>query len=149
LPTQLTSFVGRERELAELKRLLGSSRLVTMTGAGGSGKTRLSLQVAQGCASSFPHGTWFVDLAPLTDADSVTRALGSAIDVREGASRSLRHAIVEALAERILLIVLDNCEHLLEACAPLVEDLLRSCPGVRVLATSRQALHIPGEIVWR
>jgi len=149
LPAQLTSFIGREREIADLKRQLGSSRLVTMTGAGGCGKTRLSLQVAQDVAARFPHGVWFVDLAPLTDPDRVSQVLATALGLREQPGRPLRGTVVEFLSGKSLLLVFDNCEHLLESCASLVEELLRNGSGLRILATSREALHVPGETIWR
>jgi predicted ATPase len=148
LPLQLTSFVGREGEIVELKRLLGTTRLVTLTGAGGSGKTRLALQLAAELLEAYPDGIWFLELATLSDPGLVPQTLAAAVGVREQPGRALVEVLAEALKPRGLLLVLDNCEHLLEACAALAERLLRSCPGVRVVATSREVLNVAGELAW-
>jgi predicted ATPase/class 3 adenylate cyclase len=148
LPLQLTSFVGRERELKELAQLLETTRLLTLTGAGGSGKTRLALQLGAERLEDYPEGIWFIDLAALTDAALVTQTVAAALGVREQPGRALVEVLAEALRQRALLLVLDNCEHLIEACAGLAERLLRACPGVRVLATSREALNVAGEMAW-
>jgi predicted ATPase/class 3 adenylate cyclase/Tfp pilus assembly protein PilF len=148
LPTQPTSFIGREREMAEIKRLLASTNLLTLTGAGGNGKTRLALQVAADLLEEYPDGVWLVDLAALVDPALVPQALASALGVREHTGRSLSETLAEYLKPRKALIVLDNCEHVLEGCLPLVALLLRACPGVKVLATSREALNVPGEASW-
>jgi predicted ATPase/DNA-binding CsgD family transcriptional regulator len=149
LPGRLTSFVGREREIADIVRLLGEVRLVTLVGAPGVGKTRLALRVAGDVVDTFPEGVWFVELAPLADPSLVPRAVATTLGVREQPGRSMLATLAEALAVRELLLVLDNCEHLVGACASLVEDLLRTCPGLRVLATSREALRIEGEAAYR
>ncbi len=149
LPTQLTSFIGREQEVAEVSRLMGDARLLTLSGTGGVGKTRLALQVAGGLPAHYPAGIWLADLAPLAGPAGVAQAVAAAVGVREEAGQPLLATLVAALRPRRLLLVLDNCEHLLDACAGLVEALLRGCPGVRVLATSREALGIAGETVWR
>ncbi|MGE5177473.1 MAG: protein kinase domain-containing protein [Bacteroidota bacterium] len=148
LPAQLTSFVGRERELAEIQRLLGSSALVTLTGAGGSGKTRLAIRAAEELRAACPDGIWFVDLAPLSDPDLVPQALADVLSVREQPGRKLEATLADFLDGKSLLLVLDNCEHLVRACAALVRGLLDACPRLHVLATSREALHLPGESVW-
>ncbi len=150
LPLQLTSFIGREREMAEINRLLSSSRLLTLTGPGGSGKTRLALQITAHLLAvrEFPDGVWWVDLAPLSDPTLVPHALTSALNVREIPGRTLTETLVDYLHPRHLLLVLDNCEHVVAAGAHLAEALLRSCPNVRILATSREGLGIAGEMSW-
>jgi predicted ATPase/DNA-binding CsgD family transcriptional regulator len=146
LPVALTSFVGREREVAEVEGLLADHRLLTLTGPGGSGKTRLALTVAFEVVGSFENGAWFVELAPLTDPNLVPQAVAHALGVREAPGRPLDETFFEHLQDKELLLILDNCEHLTEACAMLVDALLRSCPRMRILATSREALGVPGEI---
>ena len=146
---QLTSFVGRERELEDLATLLGSTRLVTLTGAGGSGKTRLAIEVAARTAGQTRDGAWLVDLAPVFDPQLVLKAVARVLGVRERPHSSLLGDILERLRESELLLVLDNCEHLVDACARLAEDLLRACPELRLLATSREPLGVPGERVFR
>ncbi len=149
LPVRLTSFVGREREVAEVRRLLGTTRLLTLTGAGGVGKTRLALEVVTGLADRYQGGVWLVELAPLRDATLVPQTIAAALGVSEQPSQPVLDTLREWLAARSLLLVLDNCEHLVESCAALVEALLRGSPTLRVLATSREALGIAGETTWR
>ncbi len=149
LPAQLTSFVGRSQEIAELRRLLSTTRLVTLTGAGGCGKTRLALQVAAELLDQWPDGVWVVDLSPLSEPDLVKNAVASVLRVQEGSERSLVVVLSDYVRSRRLLLVLDNCEHLIAACARLAETLLRAAPNLRILATSREALGISGEHVWR
>jgi predicted ATPase/DNA-binding SARP family transcriptional activator len=149
LPRQLTSFVGRERERADIARLLGRARLVTLTGPGGCGKTRLALEAAADALEQLPDGAWFIDLASLSDPALVAQAAALAVGVPIPASRSALGALVAHLATREALIVLDNCEHLIDACARLAEEVLRAGPGVRVLATSREPLRCADEVAWR
>jgi predicted ATPase/transcriptional regulator with XRE-family HTH domain len=149
LPLQLTSFIGRDREIAEVTRLLGSTRLLTLTGTGGTGKTRLALQAAASLHARYPQGVWLAELAPLTDPALVPLAVAGAVGLREESGQALLATLVAALRSRQLLLVLDNCEHLLDASATLVEALLRGCPQVAVLATSREALGVAGETMWR
>jgi predicted ATPase/class 3 adenylate cyclase len=160
LPIQLTSFVGRENELAEIGHLLESTRLLTLTGPGGTGKTRLSLQVAAellaashepstGNADRFPDGVWLVELAPLADPALVPQAVATVLDLREDAGRPLLATLTDFLRGKDLLLIIDNCEHVVDACAQLAETLLRACPQVRILASSREALGIAGEVAWR
>jgi len=148
LPTQLSSFIGRERAIAELKSLLSTTRLLTLTGAGGSGKTRLALQVATTLLAEFEHGVWWVELASLTDPVLVPQQVASSLGLSEQPGRSLLDTLTGALQPRKPLLVLDNCEHLIAACAHLVETLLSSCPGLHILTTSREAFVIPGETIW-
>jgi predicted ATPase len=124
------------------------TRLLTLTGAGGCGKTRLALEVARDLASSSPGGAWLVELASLLQPELVPQAVASASGVREQPYRSLVDTLVDHLREKDLLLILDNCEHLIEACAQLASSLLRSCPRLRVLATSREPLGVEGEAVW-
>ena len=149
LPADASSFVGRERELAELRALLGRTRLLTLSGTGGAGKTRLALELARGAAASYADGAALVPLASLSDPRLVPDAVAAALDVRALSGQEIGDALVDVLAPRTLLLVLDNCEHLLGASATLADALLRSAPGLTVLATSREPLHIPGEVVFR
>jgi len=145
LPAQLTSFVGRERELAEVDRLLAAQRLVTLTGPGGVGKTRLALLAAAAALDAFPGGVWFVGLAPVADPALVPAAVAQALGVRETPGRPLVETLTDALRAKRLLLVLDNCEHLLPAAAPVVAELLAAGPGLKALATSRAPLRVAGE----
>ena len=148
LPLELSSFVGRGKKLAEVKRLLENNRLLTLTGSGGCGKTRLALAAATDLVEGFEDGVWLVELAPLADPSLVPQAVASTLGVREQQARSLTETLSEYLRSKKVLVVLDNCEHLVQACAELAETLLRSCPELCVLATSREALGITGEVAW-
>jgi non-specific serine/threonine protein kinase len=148
LPLQLNRFIGRERELTAVKELLMTTRLLTLTGAGGSGKTRLALQVATDLREEFAHGVWWVELAALTDPLLVPQAVASVAGIPERAGPTVTEAISEALRPKHVLLVLDNCEHLLAASVQLIETLLHACAQVRVLVTSREALAITGETTW-
>jgi predicted ATPase/class 3 adenylate cyclase len=149
LPVQLTSFVGREKDIAEVKRLLSSSRLVTLTGSGGCGKTRLSIQVAGEILSDFTHGVWLVELAPLADPALVPSAIVAMFKLREDSQRTSLEVLTDYLRTKNILLVLDNCEHVIEACAQLSESLLHACPKLKILASSREALGIAGETPYR
>jgi len=148
LPRQLTSFIGRERDIEMAGRLLSTTSLLTLTGAGGSGKTRLALQIAFDLLDRYPDGVWIVDLAPLSDAAFLPQALAEAVGIREQPGHPLLATLVEALRPRESLLVLDNCEHLVAACAQLIDPLLRACPTLQILTTSRETLGIAGEVVW-
>jgi predicted ATPase/class 3 adenylate cyclase len=148
LPQQATSFVGRERELAEAKALLGKTRLLTLLGMGGMGKTRLSLQIAADVMDGYPDGVWFIDLAPVRDRALVPNEVAQALGIPEESGRSLVQTLSAHLRDRKLLIVLDNCEHLVSACASIASALLRAVPELRIVATTREALRIPGEQVY-
>jgi predicted ATPase/class 3 adenylate cyclase len=149
VPHHLTSFVGREQELVEVGHLLARHRLLTLTGAGGCGKTRLAVQVAAEIVDRYPDGIWFVDLASLTDPDLVPQAVAWVLDVREQPGQPILTSLVVWLTTRRLLLVLDNCEHLIATSATLVDAVLRGCPDVQVLATSRELLGVAGEVAWR
>ena len=144
-----TSFVGRERELTEVRRALPMAGLVTLTGAGGCGKTRLAQEAAGGLVEFFPDGVWLVELASISDGELVPQAVAAAMGVREQPGRPLAGTLADALQRKKALLVLDNCEHLVEAAARLVDTLLSSCPRFKVLATSREPLGVGGEITWR
>jgi non-specific serine/threonine protein kinase len=149
LPVQLTSFIGREAEQAQAKLLLQNTRLLTLTGAGGTGKTRLSIEVAGALLDNFSDGVWFVELAPLTDAALVPQTAASAAGVREETGRPILATLTDYLRDKQVLLILDNCEHMVLACAKLAESLLRACPKLRILASSREGLGIGGETTWR
>jgi predicted ATPase/DNA-binding winged helix-turn-helix (wHTH) protein len=148
LPQQLTSFIGRERELSELGALLQKTRLLTMVGFGGIGKTRLALRLADEIADAYPDGAWFVELAALTDARMVAHAVASALGVREDPRRPVLEAVVNHLKERRMLLLLDTCEHLVQACADLARQLLQSAPHIKIVATSRERLNLSGETAY-
>jgi predicted ATPase/class 3 adenylate cyclase len=148
LPQQVTSFIGRECELAEIAKSLRNTRLVTLLGVGGIGKTRLSLQVAADMLDAFPDGVWFVELAPLTDSQLVPQAVASVLGVKEEAGRPLVEALEKHVKDRQLLLILDNCEHLVDACADLVKQLLQSGPRLKILASSREHLRVAAETTY-
>ncbi len=149
LPLQLTTFVGREKEMAEITGLLTEARLLTLTGSGGCGKTRLSLQVAADLSEQYPDGVWLVELAPVGDSELVSQTVAEVLSVREQSGRSLQQTLIDVLKGKRLLLLLDNCEHLLTACAQLAAALLGTCPGVKILASSREGLRIAGEQTYR
>jgi predicted ATPase/class 3 adenylate cyclase len=145
LPAQLTSFIGREKEIAEVIRLFEKARLVTLTGAGGTGKTRLSIQVANELLDQYTDGVWLVELAPILDPLLIPRTTAIAIGLRDEPQRLVIDMLCDYLREKKMLIILDNCEHLIDACAQMAEMLLHACPQIRILASSREALGIAGE----
>ena len=145
----MTSFVGREREMLEAKRLLPMTRLLTLAGAGGSGKTRLALEVASDLVGAYPDGVWLVELAPLSEPGLVAQEVAADFGGYGAPGRAACRHARGCLGDKEMLLVLDNCEHLIEAAARLTEYLLRSCPRLRVLATSREPLGIAGEVVWQ
>jgi len=149
LPLQATTFIGRDKELAELKRLFAATRLLTLTGAGGCGKTRLALQLAADSLETFPDGAWLVELAPLSDPGLVPRTLASVLGLEEQPGNPVTATLVEHLKDQRVLMVIDNCEHLLHACAVLADLLVRRCPQLTILASSREALGIAGEQTYR
>lgn len=151
LPTSLTSFIGRGDQQEGIARRLASpgTRLVTLIGAGGSGKTRLALAVARDALESYRDGVWLIDLAPLADPLLLPGAVARVLGIRESPDQPLTAVLAEALAPRETLLVIDNCEQLRDACAALAYELLRACPRLRILATSRGTLGVPGEIIWR
>jgi predicted ATPase/class 3 adenylate cyclase len=147
LPVQLTSFVGRETEIADVRQILVGSRLVTLTGAGGSGKTRLAIQIA--AEGGFLDGVCYVDLAPITDPDIVPITVARVLGLPDQMGRSTVDTVTRFIGDRRMLMVLDNCEHLLDASASLVVALVESCPGLTLLATSREPIGVSGEVTWR
>jgi predicted ATPase len=156
LPAQLTSFIGRENEVAEVKRLLVTTRLLTLTGAGGVGKTRLAIEVGDSLANgtgqwpeaiTYSDGIWLVELALLTSARQVPDAIISALGLQT-MSHTAVAVLIDYLHDKHLLLILDNCEHVIDACAELAEVLLRACPSLQIMATSREALNVPGEVAW-
>jgi predicted ATPase len=150
LPLQLTSFIGREKEIVEIKGALATHPLITLTGSGGTGKTRLSLQVAAEVMDTFPDGVWFLALAPINDPVLVPNTLANLLGLRDSAEskQSISEMICSYFRSRKTLLIFDNCEHLIESCAQLVDLLLRSCKNVHILASSREALGVEGELAW-
>jgi predicted ATPase/DNA-binding NarL/FixJ family response regulator len=148
LPVALSSLIGRRRELRELATVLGSTRLLTLTGTGGSGKTRLALALAHACRSRFEHGAWWADLASVTGREPLAGTVAAALGIPEVPGQDMVAAVTRHLRSREALLVLDNCEQIVAECAGLAERLLRGCPGLTVLATSREALRVPGELVF-
>jgi predicted ATPase/DNA-binding CsgD family transcriptional regulator len=149
VPIQLTSFVGRERELADIQRLLSTSRLVTLSGAGGCGKTRLAIQIARTVGDTFTDGVWLVDLAPLRDPALVPQLVAQTLGVHPPPSQPLIESLLSFVQPKQLLLILNNCEHLIAACAQFAHQLLSQASGLRLLATSRAALAITGETLYR
>src|SRR5262245_42819181 len=149
LPRQLTRFIGREQAIVEVKRLLASSALLTLTGSGGCGKSRLALQVGADLLEEYADSVWLVELAALSDPERVPQTVATALGVRELPGRPLIQTLIDSLCPKQLLLLLDNCEHLLSACTQLTERLLQACPQVRVLASSREALGLLGEQSYR
>jgi predicted ATPase/DNA-binding SARP family transcriptional activator/DNA-binding CsgD family transcriptional regulator len=148
LPAPRSSFIGRERELVEIKRTLAMTRLLTLTGTGGAGKTRLAIEVAKDLIGAYPDGVWLVEFGGLSEPELLPQELAEALNVGEQPDRPLIDTLVEALGTKKLLLVLDNCEHLVDAVARLTDALLEGCPNLRVLATSREPLGIAGEVSW-
>ncbi len=148
LPASVTSFIGRQRELEEVVALLQSTRLLTLTGPGGTGKTRLSLEVGAKVLDDYPHGVWLAELAPLTDPASVRTAVAGLWGLRENPMMLLEQMMGDYLRSKKLLLILDNCEHLVQACAELASDLLAAAPDLTILASSREGLGTPGETTY-
>jgi predicted ATPase/class 3 adenylate cyclase len=149
LPLQLSSFIGREMEIKEVTDLVRTSRLVTLTGIGGVGKTRLSLQVAAESLAGFDHGAWFVELAPLAEPGLLPDTIADGLGIPQDSTMTAEHRVLRHLAKRNALLVIDNCEHLIDDVAGFVDRLLRACPDVRVLTTSREGLAVTGEVLWK
>jgi len=149
LPYQLTSFVGREQEIAQLVELVTANRLVTLTGAGGAGKTRLAIEVASRLIDAFPHGAWLVELAALSDPQLVPQAVAQSLALPEQPARSVIETLSDYLASKKVLLVLDNVEHLLKACVHLVAEIVRRSPDIALLVTSRERLGVTGELTYR
>lgn len=148
LPLSLTTFIGREKEQTEITDLLGKNRLVTLTGVGGIGKTRLSIKVASKLLTDYPDGIWLVEFAPISDPALVTQVVVNTLDLIDQANRPPRKILIDYLLAKNTLLVFDNCEHLVQTCAELAEALLHACPGLKILATSREELGVDGETVY-
>jgi non-specific serine/threonine protein kinase len=148
LPVQLTTFIGREKETSELYALVENNRLITITGAGGCGKTRISLQIAREYLDKFSDGVWFVDLAPLEDPGLLPQELANSLSITEEPGKPIASTLKEQIREKHCMLLLDNCEHLVDATADLAQQLLSSSPDLKILATSREALKINGEVLW-
>ncbi|HLK57221.1 MAG TPA: tetratricopeptide repeat protein [Chthonomonadaceae bacterium] len=149
LPCHLSTFIGRAKEMEEVSRLLASQRLLTLTGSGGCGKTRLALQVAADLLDTYQDGVFLVELAALSEEGLISQQIASALGLREQTGQGLIETLIQYLKDRKALLLLDNCEHLLDACASIVETLLHSCSDLSILTTSQEALHMPGEQVWK
>jgi predicted ATPase/DNA-binding CsgD family transcriptional regulator len=149
LPPQLTTFIGRRAEMAEVRTIAAGNRLVTLTGAGGAGKTRLAIEIAGALAADFDHGVFYVDLAPITHPDVVPVAAARAVGLPDQPGRSATDALVRFIGDRRMLVVLDNCEHLLDPCAELIGALVGGCDALTLLTTSREPIGVPGEATWR
>ena len=149
LPIQLSSFIGRDREVRQIEQLLASTRALTLTGPGGTGKTRLAIEAAATLIGSRRDGVWLVELAAISDPALVIQSIADVFDVREQQAASHLDRVLDYLSNRQVLLVLDNCEHLVEACAAVAQALLSACPDLKIVATSRQPLRIPGEVVFR
>ncbi|MDX6338685.1 MAG: hypothetical protein QOG05_6025, partial [Streptosporangiaceae bacterium] len=149
LPAQLATFIGRDRELSEVRGLVESCRLVTLTGAGGCGKTRLGVQVAAGLLGGSGDGVWLVELAAVSSKDAVAPAISQALEITAQPARAALDTLLDALAPQDMLIVLDNCEHLIGGCAKTADAIVRRCPQVHLVATSREPLGIGGETIYR
>lgn len=149
LPAALTSFVGREREIEEVKQLLTQTRLLTIAGVGGAGKTRVALQVAEDLLEFFGDGVWWMDLAPISNPELIIQFVADVLGIREEAGKSLLQLLTSYMRTKNTLLVMDNCEHLIQGVALFVETILRSAPELRILATSREALGMSGEVIWR
>ena len=149
LPVQLTSFIGRERELVEVERLVSISRLVTLTGAGGCGKTRLAIQVANNIRDTFADGLWLVDFVPLREPDLVPQHIAQTLGLRPAPDQPLNESLLNFVRSKQILLILDNCEHLIASCTELAQQLLRVASGLNILATSRQPLAVSGEMLYQ
>jgi len=149
LPAQLTTFVGRQTEIAELRQIIGDNRLVTLTGAGGAGKTRLAVQVTAQVLGEFPDGVWFIDLAPITNPIAVPLTVARTLGLPDQPGRSTMEILLGFVGDRSMLLLLDNCEHLLDACGQLIVELLEACPRLTIVTTSREPLGLAGELTWR
>ncbi len=149
LPNSTTSFIGREKEIKEVRDLFHKSRIVTLTGAGGCGKTRLAREIAFMLVEEYKDGVWFIDLSPISDPNFVSKEISNVLSIKEEPDKPIVNTLIKSIKEKSLLILLDNCEHLIQECAEIAHKLLNTVKGIQILATSREALNIQGEVVWR
>lgn len=149
LPVQLTSFIGREKDITEIKKLLSGTRLISLLGPGGTGKTRISLQVAADLIDDFENGVWFIELAPLSDPAFITTTIARTLGINEHPGQESEMSLINYLKYKELLIIMDNCEHLIGACAEIAEKILQSCPKIKIITTSREALKCSGELTYK
>jgi len=148
IPLDLTSFIGREKEVTEVRQIIAENRMLTLTGVGGTGKTRLALTAARGLVGAFEGGVWLVELSTIFDSGQVLRSIAAVLDVHEKSNAQLLDSLIEFIGDQSMLLIMDNCEHLLTACASLAEKLLTACPNLKLLATSRESLGLPGEVTY-
>jgi transcriptional regulator with XRE-family HTH domain len=148
LPSLFTSFIGREKEQREVISLLKKNRMVTLAGAGGMGKTRLAIQVGHQLLHAYPNGVWFIPLDSLSDPLRVTQIVASIFGIQEGHDRQVIETLINVLREKTSLLILDNCEHLLDSCTTLIKSLLTHCPNLRILTTSREIFNVEGEATY-
>ncbi|RPI00171.1 MAG: hypothetical protein EHM72_09990 [Calditrichaeota bacterium] len=148
-PIQLTSFIGRGKEIETIRQLLAENRLVSLTGAGGCGKSRLAQEAVRGIVGNYPDGVWFIELAALTDGAQIDAAIAAVFQITEQADKTLLDILQIYLENKSILLILDNCEHLIDACSRITETLLKAAADIRIMTTSREALRVPGEKVWR
>lgn len=148
-PISTTSFIGREKEMKEVRELFDNNRLITIIGTGGCGKTRLACEIASSLLAEYEDGVWFADLAPVSDPNAVVNKVAGVLNIKEVSNQPIIDTFIEKIQNKSLLVLLDNCEHLLQPCAEIANSLLRSVQGIRLLATSREALNVPGEVVFR
>lgn len=149
LPIQLTSFIGREKELSDVKKILSDARLLTLLGPGGTGKTRLALQTGADLIDDFTNGVWLIELASILDPFLLTHAIAEAVEVKEQPGQSLEEILIDFLRNKEILLIMDNCEHLIDACAKLAEKLLKNSPKLKIITTSREALRCDGETTYK
>jgi len=149
LPSQLTNFIGRKKEIEDIKKLFPDTRMLTLTGTGGTGKTRLALQIASEFLDEFENGVWIIELSPITDPELIVKEISNVLNLKENPGTDNLELLKEFLKDKKILLIFDNSEHLLSRCSPLAEALLTFCAGLKIISTSREAFNISGEIIYR